>query len=32
LLNLSPKTIENQMTIALKRITESIRFDLTRLN
>jgi len=32
LLNLSPKTIENQMTIALKRISESIRFDLTRLN
>jgi RNA polymerase sigma-70 factor (family 1) len=32
LLNLSQKTIENQMTIALKRISESIRFDLTRLN
>ena len=32
LLNLSVKTIENQMTIALKRISESIRFDLTRLN
>jgi len=32
LLQLSPKTIENQMTIALKRISESIRFDLTRLN
>ena len=32
LLNLSVKTIENQMTIALKRISESIRFDLTRPN
>src|SRR5215203_4494957 len=32
LLNLSLKTIENQMTIALKRISESIRFNLTRLN
>lgn len=34
LLNLSSKTIENQMTIALKRISESIRFDLStsRLN
>ncbi|MGZ3845778.1 MAG: RNA polymerase sigma-70 factor [Flavisolibacter sp.] len=30
LLCLSPKTIENQMTIALKKIGESIRFDLTR--
>ena len=29
LLNLSLKTIENQMTIALKKITESIRFHLT---
>jgi RNA polymerase sigma-70 factor (ECF subfamily) len=30
LLNLSLKTVENQMTIALKKITESIRFDLVR--
>jgi RNA polymerase sigma-70 factor (family 1) len=30
LLNLSLKTIENQMTIALKKISESIRFDLSR--
>lgn len=30
LLHLSPKTVENQMTIALKKITESIRFDLVR--
>lgn len=29
LLNLSTKTIENQMTIALKKISESIRFDLS---
>lgn len=29
LLNLSLKTVENQMTIALKKITESIRFDLS---
>jgi RNA polymerase sigma-70 factor (family 1) len=33
LLNLSLKTVENQMTIALKKISESIRFDLsTTLN
>jgi RNA polymerase sigma-70 factor (family 1) len=31
LLNLSLKTVENQMTIALKKITESIRFDLVRI-
>lgn len=30
LLHLSTKTVENQMTIALKKITESIRFDLAR--
>lgn len=30
LLNLSLKTIENQMTIALKKISDSIRFDLSR--
>lgn len=30
LLNLSLKTVENQMSIALKKITESIRFDLSR--
>jgi RNA polymerase sigma factor (sigma-70 family) len=30
LLNLSLKTIENQMTIALKKISESIRFDLSK--
>ena len=30
LLSLSVKTIENQMTIALKKISESIRFDLSR--
>jgi RNA polymerase sigma-70 factor (ECF subfamily) len=30
LLNLSLKTVENQMTIALKKISESIRFDLTK--
>lgn len=30
LLNLSLKTIENQMTIALKKISESIRFDFAR--
>lgn len=30
LLDLSLKTIENQMTIALKKISESIRFDLSR--
>lgn len=30
LLHLSLKTVENQMTIALKKITESIRFDLVR--
>jgi len=30
LLNLSLKTVENQMTIALKKISESIRFDLSR--
>lgn len=30
LLNLSLKTIENQMTIALKKISECIRFDLSR--
>lgn len=30
LLSLSLKTVENQMTIALKKITESIRFDLIR--
>lgn len=29
LLNLSLKTVENQMTIALKKISESIRFDLS---
>jgi RNA polymerase sigma-70 factor (ECF subfamily) len=29
LLGLSVKTVENQMTIALKKITESIRFDLS---
>lgn len=32
LLNLSLKTVENQMTIALKKIGHSIRFDLTRTN
>ena len=30
LLDLSLKTIENQMTIALKKISESIRFNLSR--
>jgi len=30
LLDLSLKTIENQMTIALKKISDSIRFDLSR--
>ena len=30
LLNLSLKTVENQMTIALKKISESIRFDLSK--
>lgn len=30
LLHLSQKTVENQMSIALKKITESIRFDLSR--
>lgn len=30
LLNLSLKTVENQMTIALKKISESIRFHLVR--
>jgi RNA polymerase sigma-70 factor (family 1) len=30
LLSLSLKTVENQMTIALKKISESIRFDLFR--
>jgi RNA polymerase sigma-70 factor (ECF subfamily) len=30
LLSLSLKTVENQMTIALKKISESIRFDLSR--
>lgn len=30
LLHLSLKTVENQMTIALKKISESIRFDLSR--
>jgi RNA polymerase sigma-70 factor (family 1) len=30
LLDLSVKTIENQMTIALKKISESIRFNLSR--
>jgi RNA polymerase sigma-70 factor (family 1) len=30
LLGLSLKTVENQMTIALKKISESIRFDLSR--
>lgn len=29
LLSLSVKTVENQMTIALKKITESIRFNLS---
>jgi RNA polymerase sigma-70 factor (family 1) len=29
LLDLSLKTVENQMSIALKKITESIRFDLS---
>lgn len=29
LLNLSSKTIENQMTIALRKISESIRFDFS---
>jgi RNA polymerase sigma-70 factor (family 1) len=34
LLHLSLKTVENQMTIALKKISESIRFDIpvSRLN
>ena len=31
LLNLSLKTIENQMTIALKKISESIRFDIPQI-
>jgi RNA polymerase sigma-70 factor (family 1) len=30
LLNLSLKTVENQITIALRKIAHSIRFDLTR--
>jgi len=30
LLNLSLKTIENQMTIALKKIGQSVQFDLTK--
>jgi RNA polymerase sigma-70 factor (ECF subfamily) len=30
LLHLSLKTVENQMTIALHRIQESVKFDLTR--
>jgi RNA polymerase sigma-70 factor (ECF subfamily) len=30
LLNLSLKTIENQMTIAIKKISEAIRFDFVR--
>jgi RNA polymerase sigma-70 factor (family 1) len=30
LLNLSLKTVENQMTIAIKKISDSIRFDIVR--
>jgi RNA polymerase sigma-70 factor (ECF subfamily) len=30
LLNLSLKTVENQMTIAIKKISEAIRFDFVR--
>jgi len=30
LLQLSPKTIENQMTIALKKIGHSISFDIKK--
>jgi len=30
LLQLSLKTVENQMTIALKKIADSIQFNLTR--
>jgi RNA polymerase sigma factor (sigma-70 family) len=30
LLNLSVKTVENQMTIALRKIGQSIRFNLSR--
>ena len=30
LLSLSPKTVDNQMTIALKKLSESIRFNLAQ--